>query len=119
KVVKIAQELKRKIKIIGSTDMTHYGPNYGFTPHGVGEEALKWVTEVNDKRMIDLFLSMKAQEILDEASKNGNCCCSAAAATAITALKAAGAKKGYLIDYYTSYEINPDFSFVGYAGVIY
>ncbi|KAA0002559.1 MAG: AmmeMemoRadiSam system protein B, partial [Thermoplasmata archaeon] len=55
KVVKIAQELKRKIKIIGSPDMTHYGPNYGFTPHGIGEEALKWVTEVNDKRMIDLF----------------------------------------------------------------
>lgn len=118
KVIEISQELKRKIKIIGSTDMTHYGPNYGFIPKGIGKEALEWV-KANDRRMIDLFLDMKAHEILEEASINSNCCCPAAVATAITALKTAGAKKGYLVDYYTSYDIHPDSSFVGYAGIIY
>jgi len=118
RVVEIARELGRKIKIIGSTDLTHYGPNYGFTPKGVGEEALEWV-KANDKRMIDLFLAMEPEEILKEAGRNSNCCCPAAVATAITALKNAGATKGHLIDYYTSYDIHPDYSFVGYAGVIY
>jgi AmmeMemoRadiSam system protein B len=33
--------------------------------------------------------------------------------------KALGAKRGVLLDYYTSYEILPDDSFVGYAGILY
>lgn len=119
KIVKIAHKLKREIRIIGSTDMTHYGPNYGFIPKGMGEKALKWVTEINDKRMIDLFLAMKPHKILVEANKSKNCCCSAAVASTISALRIAGAKEGYLIDYYTSYTIHPNHSFVGYAGVIY
>lgn len=119
RVAKLAKELKRDIKIIGSTDMTHYGPNYGFTQKGIGQEAVDWVVKVNDKKMIDLFLAMNPDAILDVANSDHNCCCSAAAATAVTAIKALGAKKGHLIDYYTSYDIQPNSSFVGYAGVLY
>ena len=34
-----AHRLSRKIRIIGSTDMTHYGPDFGFTSQGSGEKA--------------------------------------------------------------------------------
>ena len=36
----IEQETGRKIVCIGSTDLTHYGPGYGFIPMGVGQKAL-------------------------------------------------------------------------------
>ncbi|KKK96310.1 hypothetical protein LCGC14_2664030, partial [marine sediment metagenome] len=32
----------KKIVCIGSTDLTHYGPRYGYTPMGTGAEALQW-----------------------------------------------------------------------------
>ena len=107
------------VRIIGSTDLTHYGPNYDFTVKGVGKEALDWVKNTNDKRMCDLFVAMKAEEILTEAQKHYNACCNAAVSTAIITLQNLGAKKGELIRYYTSYDIQPGSSFVGYAGVIY
>ena len=28
--------------IIGTTDLTHYGPDYGFTPQGMGPKANAW-----------------------------------------------------------------------------
>ncbi|MEM0493507.1 MAG: AmmeMemoRadiSam system protein B [Candidatus Thermoplasmatota archaeon] len=115
----IIKRSDKSIKIIGTTDMTHYGPGYGFTPQGYGENAVRWVTDVNDKRMIDLFLGLKADDILEESSRNYNCCCPVAVATALTALRALGVHKGYLVDYYTSYSVRPSSDFVGYAGVIY
>ena len=38
--------------VVASTDLTHYGPNYEFEPMGTGEEALRWVSEVNDPDFI-------------------------------------------------------------------
>lgn len=32
----------KDVRVIGSTDLTHYGPNYDFTPQGVGEKAYQW-----------------------------------------------------------------------------
>jgi AmmeMemoRadiSam system protein B len=37
---------------------------------------------------------------------------------AVAAAKANGARKAKLVDYYTSYDIMPGDSFVGYAGII-
>ena len=34
--------------IIGTTDLTHYGPNYGFTPQGVGSKGNAWAKEVRE-----------------------------------------------------------------------
>ena len=38
----------KSIVCIASTDLTHYGPRYGFSPQGTGPEAIKWAKEVND-----------------------------------------------------------------------
>ena len=37
---------------------------------------------------------------------------------AVAAAKAEGARKAALIDYYTSYDVMPGDSFVGYAGMV-
>ncbi len=115
----IATSLGLKAIFIGSTDLTHYGPNYGFLPHGPGREGLRWVKEVNDRRIIELFVRMEPEAVIDEALNSKNACCPGAAACAISASRAAGAKKGVLLDYTTSYDIHPDMSFVGYAGVVF
>ncbi|MFC1840913.1 AmmeMemoRadiSam system protein B, partial [Thermodesulfobacteriota bacterium] len=59
RVAEIAHELGLNIKVIGSTDLTHYGPNYANTSMGTGREALDWVKNENDKRMVDLIVAME------------------------------------------------------------
>ena len=52
---------------LGSTDLTHYGPAYGFAPRGYGEKAIQWVRDENDRRMIDLALRLDAEAVVPEA----------------------------------------------------
>jgi AmmeMemoRadiSam system protein B len=118
-VAEISKSLGRKILILGSTDLTHYGYNYGHTPKGVGQEALDWVKNENDKRVVDLMMVMDAEGVIEESSKNHNACCSGAVAAAISAAKSLGAKEGKKLIYSTSYDIRPDDSFVGYVGLLF
>lgn len=107
--------------VVGSTDLTHYGDNYGFAPVGYGPEAHRWMRE-NDERIIKLALGLKAREILKEAAANYNACGPGAMAAAIAASKAMGSKGGVLLEHVTSYDVYPQGEFdmaVGYAGIIY
>ena len=118
----IAQIAKGKgisIVGIGSTDLTHYGPNYGFLPKGVGSGSVEWVKNVNDRGFIDRALRMDAEGLLAHAGQNDSACSAGAAASTIATCKALGSIKGELLDYYTSYDIMHDDSFVGYAGIVY
>lgn len=114
-----AQNQGLKIKVLGSTDLTHYGPTFGFTPAGTGREAFEWVKNNNDKQVIDRMLEMSPIGVIREGLSNQNACCAGAAAAAISACRQLGAKKGHLVGYSSSYEKNPDSTFVGYGGVVY
>ncbi len=104
---------------IGSTDLTHYGPNYGFFHTDKSVPPVNWVTNTNDKGYIDLLLSLSVDESLAYAEKNKSACSSGAVAACMTIAKQAGVEKGVLIDYQTSYSVMKNDSFVGYAGVIF
>jgi AmmeMemoRadiSam system protein B len=117
-VAAVAKELQVSIMAFGSTDLTHYGANYGFAPQGYGPAAVKWVKEVNDKKFIDVALKLDAPGIIQTAAQNQNACSPGGAATAVTVAQADGATKAALVDYYTSYDIMPGDSFVGYAGIV-
>jgi hypothetical protein len=65
------------------------------------------------------MLHLNAEEVIREALRNGNACCSGAAAATIAAVKELGGRQGNLVDYYTSYDVRPDTSFVGYAGIVF
>lgn len=119
RIAQLAASVGRRILFIGSTDLTHYGPNYDFTPQGIGADALAWVKDHNDKKVIERMLRLEAEDVMREALKNGNACCPGAAAAAIAAVREAGGRQGDLLDYYTSYDIRPDASFVGYAGIVF
>jgi hypothetical protein len=115
----ICSEKGRNALVLGSTDLTHYGYNYGFVPKGTGEEALEWVKTVNDRRVVDLMLEMNEEEVIGEALGNANACCSGAAAAAISAARQLGAQHGKILKYATSYDVRPDSSFVGYVGIVF
>lgn len=118
-VVDIGNRLGLRIKVIGSTDLTHYGRNYGFVSKGTGPQALDWVRNQNDRRIIELMLDMDAEKVISEALASHNACCAGAAATAIEAAKHLGADRAESIAYATSYDKNPGDSFVGYVGIVF
>jgi AmmeMemoRadiSam system protein B len=118
-VAELAEETGKRIRILGSTDLTHYGPNYGFTPKGVGSKALDWVKTENDRKFIDALLAMDPREVLSVAQSRQNACCAGAAATALAAVRAMGADDGRCLAYATSSDKSPGDSFVGYAGIVY
>ncbi len=118
-VVAAAQKLGLKMIVLGSTDLTHYGPNYGYTPKGRGKDALQWVRDSNDRSVIDAILSMNPERIIQDAREKHNACCAGAAAAALSAGMALGASQSKLLTYATSHERSPGESFVGYAGIVF
>jgi AmmeMemoRadiSam system protein B len=114
-----AAKLNTKAAVIGSTDLTHYGSNYGFSPKGFGKQAVQWVKEVNDKQFIDACLSMDPESALHHANFDHSACSAGGAVCALSFARESGVKKGTLLDYKTSYDVMPAESFVGYAGILY
>lgn len=118
KIIQISDEIGRSLVVIGSTDLTHYGPNYGFMPAGTGSSALKW-SKQNDEKVIEKMVQMDPEGVMEEALRNHNACCPGAAASAICMAKELGAKKGEVLMYATSYDKSPASSFVGYVGIVF
>ena len=118
-VVEEAGVLSRTIKIIGSTDMTHYGPDFGLTSAGSGERAVDWVKKENDRMAVEAMLDMDESRIIAQGLENKNMCCPGAAAATAAACKKMGAVNALELDYATSFEKSQSASFVGYSGVVY
>jgi len=118
-VAALLQEKGLKAVYIGSADLTHYGPNYGFAPKGTGGDSVRWVKEENDKSLIDKALAMDANALLRDAHQRQNTCSAGPIASVMTSVSKYGVKAGKLIEYYTSYDIMPNSSFVGYAAIVY
>jgi len=109
----------KRVAVVGSTDLTHYGPNYGFAPAGSGVKAADWVTGVNDRRFVDALLAMDEAGALERANAEHSACSAGGAVAAMAYARAAGATRGELLEYRTSRDVHPSDSFVGYAAVIY
>ncbi|MCF8092469.1 MAG: AmmeMemoRadiSam system protein B [Desulfotignum sp.] len=117
--VETANALKRQIRVIGSTDMTHYGADFGFTPAGSGKNAVEWVKTKNDAAAIDAMRSIDDKAIVAQGLSHHNMCCPGAAAATAAAAKKMGANRAHLIDYTTSFDKTRSDSFVGYTGLLY
>ena len=122
-IIKIKKD--KKIICLGSTDLTHYGPRYGFEPMGSDAQALQWAFDVNDKEFIELALKLNSDEILKHASSYSSACGPGAAAAAVEAAKTLGKTQGQLLAHTNSNEImikkmgtSGDDS-VGYAAIVF
>ena len=121
RIGKILAKENGSVIVLGSTDLTHYGPSFGFTPYGIGEEALQQM-KANDRRIIDLALHMHAEAVVQEASQHRNACGAGAIAATVAAAHALGAERGYLLEHTTSQDVMPErraADAVGYASIIF
>ena len=112
-----AAKLKRKVNVLGSTDLTHYGQNYGFSPYGAGQKALNWVREVNDANFIKAVEAANPDEVLLCAERDNSSCSAGAVLGALGFGEAEKLGKPSLLEYGTSASADPDRipdSFVGY-----
>jgi AmmeMemoRadiSam system protein B len=103
-VAREACALDRKVAFLASTDLTHYGPAFGFEPHGRGPDGIRWAKEVNDRRFVDLIAALDAEGVIPEAALNRNACGAGAVAAGIAAAVELGARTYIELEHTTSAE---------------
>jgi len=104
---------------VGSTDLTHYGPNYDFEPKGQGAQAVAWARNTNDHAFITAVLAGDAERVIEHGVHEHSACCPGSAAATLAAVKAyGGTATPHLVDHYLSFDVQPNASFVGYAGIV-
>ncbi len=118
---KIGEAIKasgKRISIIASSDFTHHGPNYGYTPfHDNIRENLRKL----DMDAVDLIMKLDSDGFLAYIERTGATICgSAPIALQIEVMKALGNKNAELLDYVTSGDITGDHSnSVSYVSLAY
>jgi AmmeMemoRadiSam system protein B len=119
-IARAAGRLERRVAVLASTDLTHYGANYGFSPRGGGSAALRWVKEVNDAAFIRAVEAADPAAALERAVRDRSSC-SAGAVLGAMGFAAVLDTSPRLLEYATSADVLlaggeecPD-SFVGYA----
>lgn len=112
----LAEQAPPGAVVIGSTDLTHYGPNYHFSPAGGGEAGLAWARE-NDRAITQAMSSMQIEEVLRLAAEQRAACSAGAAATAIAYGKRLGSQDGEIVGLRSSAEVHAADSVVGYVGI--
>ena len=115
-----AKGLGRKIAVLASTDLTHYGDNYAFSPRGRGKTALDWVKNVNDAAFIAAVLDGDPSRVLKRAEDDSSSCSAGAVLGAMGFCSATDKINSRLLDYRTSADASDDGipdSFVGYAAI--
>ncbi|HEY8432159.1 MAG TPA: AmmeMemoRadiSam system protein B [Sandaracinaceae bacterium] len=113
------REAGRDAVFVGSTDLTHYGPNYAFAPMGGGEAAVRWVRTENDAGFLAALLRGDSRGVLAHALENRSACCPGAVAATLEAVRAyRRALAPALVEHTLSFDVRPDASFVGYGGAL-
>jgi AmmeMemoRadiSam system protein B len=119
----LLSQAKLSAVFLASSDLTHYGPNFGLIPAGVGPAAMDWMMN-NDRRLIDLVLDMRVEAVVPEARARLNACGAGAIAAMLAACGELGATQASLLRHANSYQTfgaasgqAPD-NFVGYASIV-
>lgn len=121
---RLGQHLEQRpdVVVVASTDLTHYGSNYGFAPAGVGPSGERWLRE-NDARMVEKIRHLSATEVLAEAETQHNACGPGGLTVALASARARGSEHGHIIEYTNSHDVDASgmpFEFaVGYVGAVF
>jgi AmmeMemoRadiSam system protein B len=119
KLARASEELGRNLVVLASTDLTHYGPNYDFSPKGSGKSALDWVREVNDRAIIQAIEAGDRDAILAKSLRDRSACSPGAVLGALGFVGESAGTAAQLLAYGTSADVAESFSlsFVGYAAM--
>lgn len=117
-ILDASYELGRKIVVIASSDFTHYGTSYMYSPYKAN--AISQV-EKQDKKSIEFIEKLNEVNFLKEvAEKNLSYCGYVPIVCAIIYARSLKCKKGELMNYDTSSSHGGDKeNFVTYAGIVF
>jgi MEMO1 family protein len=124
-VAKAIKASNTKIVCLSSSDLTHYGPSYQFTPQGPGQAGIRWARDVNDRGLLNLVEKMDAEGMLQYAQTHLAACGPGAIAAGIAGAKELGANTVKILEHTNSYEVlgkrfgDRGDDAVGYAGIIF
>ena len=108
-------ESRKKVFLIASSDFTHYGKSYGFTPFSTD---VKKQLRALDAGAIEFIKKLDARGFVEYASEKTTICGIQPIAVLLETLKLLGAKKADLLKYCTSGDVSGDYSTaVGYASI--
>ncbi len=113
------------VLVVASSDLTHYGAAYDFSPHGAGAAGHRWAHEVNDTRLLERVQQMQAEPIVRESVEQRSACGGGAIAAVIAAAHAMGARHGYVLEQtdsareLTAQGYDEHDQSVGYASVVF
>ena len=111
--------LFRSIAVIASSDLTHYGTDYGETPAGTGEEGMAHA-RANDEELLDNVVNLDPEGVLEHALSEGSACGGGALAAAIVAARGLGAQGCKVLEHTSSHAQEPSSeSWVGYAAALF
>ena len=112
------QDCEKNIKVIVSSDFTHYGPAYGYVPFVYN---VKKELHGLDKGAISFIERMDVDGFWDYINEKSTTVCGAKAIVAgMMAAKGFGIKKARLLQYYTSGDVVGDYSnAVGYGAIVF
>jgi MEMO1 family protein len=108
---------------LASSDLTHYGQNYGLAPAGLGFPGLRWAME-NDQRLLLLVNQYQAEQIVPEVRGRMNACGGGAIAAMLAACREFGATEARVLRHTNSFQTLADLApqspnnAVGYAAVV-
>lgn len=117
-----ALELGRRVALLASTDLTHYGPWFGFEPAGRGAAGLRWAKEVNDRRLVEYLVTLDAGGVVPEAALHRNACGAGALAAALAGAQVLGAARFRELEHTSSAEVDPGAereNSVGYLAAVF
>jgi AmmeMemoRadiSam system protein B len=103
-IARIGASLKRRFAVLGSTDLTHYGDAYDFSPQGSGPPALEWMKTVNDAAFIRTVCSGDGGEVLLRAERDRSACSVGAVLACMGCAQTLAAENAELLAYSTSAE---------------
>lgn len=121
KIGKLLDKSQKNVCVIGSSDLSHYGPRFGFTEGGTGKKGYEYMKK-NDKSIIDIMIDMDYEKVIRETMSKRNACGGGAIVATMSALSEMGKDRGNLLEYTTSYDVRPfgdPSDAVGYAGIVY
>ena len=124
-LAEVVTQAAAPVVCIGSTDLTHYGPRYGFIPKGAGPDGTRWAHAENDRTFLDLALRVEPEALLTQALECGNACGPGAAAAVTAVARRLGVAAGMLLAQTDSNEImrrkmgTSGRDSVGYAALVF
>lgn len=114
KIITVSEKIKRRICIISSGDLTHYGPYYNYTPFQSGRSKVYAV----DKKALDFIAELRAQEFF-EYCKDTSICGISSISAGVEICRQIGARKAILIKYSNSGDLTKDYdNCVSYASLV-